>query len=74
LAILRQAQFPAQFGYLFDWFAELLLWCDGKPTWRDVQPWAAMMRHRVSPWEVRTLRRISDAYFASYEATVKHGD
>lgn len=70
--MLREPLHPKTHAFLVDRFQELLLWCDGKPTWREIQPWAAMMGYRFSAWELRVLRRISDAFFTPAE--VKRGD
>ena len=65
IALLHGPPFPRSLHYLFNRFAELLLWCDGRPTWKDIHPWSTMMQYAFSPWELRALRQISDAFFAS---------
>ena len=70
VALLVGPPFPHSLHYLFELFGELLLWCDGRPTWKDIQPWAVMMQRTFSPWELRALRQISDAFFES----VTNGD
>lgn len=69
IALLQGPPFPPNLYYLFEWFGELLIWCDGKPTWRDIQPWVSTMKHAPTPWEHRRLRQISDAFFASQVTT-----
>jgi hypothetical protein len=71
VALLTGPEFPSYFGYLFEWFAEFLLWDphDG-PRWSDWQGWVALMQRPVTPWDLVQLRRIHDAYFAS----VKEGE
>jgi hypothetical protein len=74
IALLRAPDFPHVFGYLLDYFAEFQLWhaADRVPSWSDWQAWATLMQHTVTPWDVRMLRQIHDAYYAKKGA--KGGD
>jgi hypothetical protein len=66
IALLRAPDFPSVFSYLFDYFNDFLLWYDRErvPSWSDWQAFAVLMQHPVTPWDVRMLRQIHDAYFA----------
>ena len=63
--MLEGPPFPRSLYYLFDWFAELVTWCDDRPTWRELQPWMAAMNRVPSGWELRALKQISNAFFAA---------
>jgi hypothetical protein len=64
LKLLRAPVFPSRLSYLFELYAEFMLWHDRArvPEWVDFQAWASLMRHRVTPFDMRGLRQIHDAY------------
>lgn len=37
------------------------------PEWSDWQAWAGLMQHRPTPFDLRALRQIHDAYQRSLE-------
>jgi hypothetical protein len=74
IALLRAPEFPAALGYLFDWYAEFLMWApnDRAPSWTDWQAWVTLMQHAPSPADFRMLRRIFDAHVARDGVTRGH--
>lgn len=67
IALLTPPPFPPGCDHLFDYYAEFVLWLDGTraPTWADWHGWATLMRRPVTPFDLRALRRIHDAYHSA---------
>lgn len=67
IKLLTAPDFSPAFSYLFEFYEEFMLWHDRSrpPEWVDFHAWAALMRHKPTPFDLRALRQIHDAYSAT---------
>jgi hypothetical protein len=64
LQLLTGPPFPRTLGYLMERYAEFTLWhdCSRSPTWADWHAFGVLMGYRLTPFDLRSLRRIHDAH------------
>lgn len=66
---------PQRYAYLFDWFGELhrqRTYTEHGPTplgWMDLDAWMRVTQRTPSPWEIRMLSALDDAFFAAQHGT-----